>query len=173
MNKAKILLWSLVIFITTFEFDRVTKQYALDNFAPSADGGPGYISHKINQFLSFELVFNRGVTAGMFHTENPLGFLLLSIFVALIALLLAVYTYFRWRQESIIFAESVVLSGAVSNLIDRMLYGGVIDFIVVSFYGWQFPVFNIADTCIVLGVIAIFLMHPFDRSSGRTQDDVE
>lgn len=150
MNKAKILLWSLVIFITTFEFDRVTKQYALDHWVTA---------QKINQFLSFELVFNRGVTAGMFHTENPLGFLLLSIFVACIALVLAVYAYFRWCQESIIFAESVVLSGAVSNLIDRILYGGVIDFIAVSFYGWQFPVFNIADTCIVLGVIAIFLMN--------------
>ncbi len=66
MTKSSTLLWSLILFISTFQLDRITKQYALDNF---------FTSKEINQFLSFDLVFNRGVTAGLFHTENPFGFL--------------------------------------------------------------------------------------------------
>lgn len=154
MSKLKMLFWSLVIFITTFELDRVTKQYALDHF-----DGPGHITQKVNQFLSFELAFNRGVTGGMFHTQDSFWFFVLSIFVGCIALLLGLYAYARWKRESIIFGEALALSGAFSNLIDRVLYGGVIDFIVLSYKQWYFPVFNIADVCIVLGVIIVFFVH--------------
>lgn len=150
MKKSAIFFWSLLIFISTFQLDRIFKQYALDHWDNA---------QVVNQFLSFQLVFNRGVTGGLFHTENPLGFIILSIFVACIALMLGVYAYLRWRDAGIIFGEALVLSGAFSNLIDRLLYGGVIDFIALSWGDWNFPVFNIADLCINIGVLIIFFVH--------------
>jgi len=50
-------------------------------------------------------------------------------------------------------ALSLVLGGAVGNLIDRLAYGYVIDFIEIYYQSWHFPVFNIADSAITLGVI--------------------
>jgi len=105
------------------------------------------------------LVFNRGVTGGLFHTQNPFWFIFLSILVACIALILGVYAYRRWRDAGFVLGEVLVLSGAFSNLIDRVLYGGVIDFIALSWGDWHFPVFNIADSCIVIGVFIIFFVH--------------
>jgi len=150
MKKSRIVLFYLIIFFVTFAADRATKQYAL-----------GHWQHKqeVNQFLSWQLVFNRGVTAGMFHTENSFWFMLLSIFVACVASILAAYAYFRWKEQHSIFGEIIVLSGAISNLIDRVVYGGVIDFIVISYGDWYFPVFNIADSCIVIGIMIIFFTH--------------
>ncbi|MDR3550674.1 MAG: signal peptidase II [Candidatus Babeliales bacterium] len=153
MKKPTILLWSLIIFISTFQLDRVVKQYALDHWTNPQE---------VNQFLSFQLVFNRGVTGGLFHTENPFWFIILSIFVACIALTLGIYAYMRWRDAGIIFGEALVLSGAFSNLIDRVLFGGVIDFIALSWGDWYFPVFNIADSCIVIGVLIIFFVHLYE-----------
>lgn len=150
MKKSSILLWSLIIFISMFQLDRITKQYALDHWTDRQE---------VNQFLSFDLVLNRGVTGGLFHTQNPFWFIILSILVACIALMLGAYAYMRWRDASIIFGEALVLSGAFSNLIDRVLYGGVIDFIALSWSDWHFPVFNIADSCIVIGVLIIFFVH--------------
>jgi len=165
MNKLTMLLWSLVLFIFTFQFDRITKQYALTHLVER---------HEINQFLSFELLFNRGVTGGLFHTHSSFWFVLLSLIVTSIALILGVYTYYRWKNTGFILGEVLVLSGAFSNVIDRVLYGGVIDFIAVSWGDWFFPIFNIADVCIVIGVLIIFFVHmqdPIDTSAPSAHQD--
>lgn len=57
----------------------------------------------------------------------------------------------RWLSASL----ALVLGGAVGNLIDRLAYGHVIDFIHLYYERWSWPVFNIADTAITLGVIGL------------------
>jgi signal peptidase II len=47
---------------------------------------------------------------------------------------------------------SLVLSGAIGNVIDRILYGAVVDFVDLHYAGWHWPAFNIADTAICIGV---------------------
>ena len=56
------------------------------------------------------------------------------------------------------WALSLILAGAVGNLIDRVLYGHVIDFIHLHYDRWHYPVFNIADSAITIGV-AMLLIH--------------
>ena len=140
----------IIVFLFCFQIDRITKGLALERAVDR---------YEINQFLSFELVFNRGVTGGLFGSDSSLLFLLLSLFIACIIVVLAVYTYFRWREDKPILGEVLTLSGAISNLLDRVLYQGVIDFVVLSWGDYTFPVFNIADVCIVLGVAIIFFVH--------------
>lgn len=60
------------------------------------------------------------------------------------------------NQKQEIAALSLVLGGAIGNLIDRLLYGHVIDFIVWYYHQWQWPAFNIADAAIFLGMILWF-----------------
>src|SRR5438552_17637864 len=110
----------LVILFFTFQIDRVTKQLAL-LYATQR--------YEINHFLSFDLVFNRGVTAGMFHSDSNIFFGLLTILICIIIAILAYWTWRRFMLGKNIIGELLVLSGAISNIIDRAVYGGVIDFI--------------------------------------------
>ena len=130
-------LWVLII-------DRVTKYWVLtyvDNV------------YQVTDFLSFDFVLNRGISWGMFHAESDGIFWLLSLMILGVFMLLVSFAYRRWHEANLIIGEVLVIAGAFSNIIDRMLYRGVVDFIVISWGDYfSFPAFNIADACIVVGV---------------------
>ena len=71
--------------------------------------------------------------------------------------MLMFYTYTRWKIDAIIWPYILVLGGAISNIVDRILYGGVIDFIELSCYGWSWPIFNIADMIIVFSISCLVI----------------
>jgi signal peptidase II len=60
-------------------------------------------------------------------------------------------------QTLFCFAVSMVMGGAIGNVIDRLLHGYVVDFIQVHYAGWYFPAFNLADSAITLGAICLIL----------------
>lgn len=153
MRKYLWLVMYSAIGLLTFFLDRITKQWAMAN---AVDGV------EINQFLSLDLVFNRGVTAGLLQSDSPVWFAILSFIIGAIIVGLSLYMIYRWHNGRCVIAEMLTISGAVSNLIDRYLYNGVVDFIHITFYGYSFPIFNIADMCIVLGVAIMFLVHMKD-----------
>ncbi len=126
-----------------FFLDRITKYYALATCMRSCE---------INRFLSFEVVFNRGISWGLLHSPSDTIFLLVTLAIAAVTFFLAFYAYSRWANGLLIVGETLVITGSVSNLIDRALYQGVIDFILFSYNDWSWPVFNIADAAIVIGI---------------------
>ena len=156
MNKSAGLLLYSIIGCGTFYLDRITKAWALRN---AVDG------LAVNQFLSFDLVFNRGVTAGMLQSDNPAWFIVLSFVIGAIIIGLFGYMCYRWYHGHVIIGELFTLSGAISNLVDRYLFDGVVDFIHVTFLGYSFPIFNVADICIVLGVGILFFTSLKDDAS--------
>ena len=60
-------------------------------------------------------------------------------------------------QTRLLLALSLILSGALGNVIDRVAYGHVIDFLLFYWQNWYYPAFNIADSCITLGAILLIL----------------
>jgi signal peptidase II len=60
-------------------------------------------------------------------------------------------------QKLFCFAVTMILGGAVGNVVDRLLHGHVVDFIQVHYGGWYFPSFNLADSAITLGAICLIL----------------
>jgi signal peptidase II len=129
--------------------DRVTKMAALAWCADSA--------HTITSFLSFELFYNRGVAWSFLHFDSDYMFIGLSIVIAAITALVCWHAYHQYLRGCCIIGEVCIIAGSLSNLIDRAVYHGVIDFIILSYKDWSWPVFNIADAVIVLGVgIMIF-----------------
>lgn len=146
MNKNYLYAFVAVIL---FCIDRATKYIALEYCAQE--------TVSINQFLSYELVFNRGISWGLFDTHNALLFLLVSLSIALVTLCVGYHAYHLYRHNFSITGHVLILVGSLSNIIDRIYYGGVIDFILLSYKHYSWPVFNVADMAIVMGVIIIML----------------
>lgn len=138
IQKIRYALWFLGFLL----FDRITKHMALGMIK----------THVIAPFLSFQLVFNRGISWGMFHSEHHGFFVALSVVIVGIIAALAWHTYARYKVGRSIYAELMVLAGASSNVIDRALYQGVIDFVHLHIGDWSWPIFNVADVAIVLGI---------------------
>jgi signal peptidase II len=65
-------------------------------------------------------------------------------------------------QRLFCWALALILGGAIGNLIDRLAYGHVIDFLDVYFYGWHWPAFNVADSAITIGA-GLFILDEFRR----------
>jgi lipoprotein signal peptidase len=109
----------------------------------------------ITMFLSCELVINRGFSWSMFHSENTAPFVAVSAVIVGIIGLLAWHTYSRFYAGLSYSWELLVLAGALGNLIDRVLYHGVVDFIVIGYGSFVWPTFNLADMAIVIGVFGM------------------
>jgi signal peptidase II len=126
--------------------DQATKKYAL-----------AYCKQEkiITSWLSLQSTFNRGISWGIFNGHSSIvGHCITASILAVYASLIW-YTYDRYKQHKHILGELCVLAGGFSNLLDRFVYGGVVDFIILSYRGWSWPTFNLADAVIVGGA---FLM---------------
>jgi signal peptidase II len=135
--------WYLLLFAGVLTADRISKNWALEYCVEP---------FKINDFLSFELIFNRGISWGLFNSMQDWVFLIVSMLIVGIMIGLSLYTFVRWNNTYWVTGEMLVLAGAFSNMIDRIMYSGVVDFILLSARGYCWPYFNIADICIVTGV---------------------
>ena len=106
--------------------------------------------------LSLFMVWNQGVTFGMFKADGVWGaWLLVAIAIAIVA---ALAVWLR-RAETRLVAVSLgaIAGGAIGNVLDRLRFGAVVDFIHVHVGTWSWYVFNVADAAIVCGVAALVL----------------
>ena len=115
----------------------------------------------IKNFFSFLFVKNYGAAFGLFG-GNVL--LLIAITCGLIIYLIYdIKTHFNDKLN--ILCSSLILSGAIGNLIDRIIHGYVVDFISFTLFNKQMPVFNIADICVTFGVIGlIYIMFKEEKN---------
>ena len=81
-------------------------------------------------------------------------FFLVATGVAIVALLFFIL-YAQEEGTLLVVAAASILGGAIGNLIDRLLYGEVIDFLLFYWRDWAWPAFNVADSCITLGVVGL------------------
>jgi signal peptidase II len=150
--RAGLFLAILVLFL-----DQVTKLAILEWLNPQAGRlqvcSPA-AGVAITGFLALVLVCNRGMSFGMFNTGDPIVPWILGAIAIAVAIGL-VWWLVRARHWLVIVGLGLVLGGAIGNLIDRILYGAVVDFVSVHAGGWYFPAFNVADSAITLGVIAL------------------
>lgn len=111
---------------------------------------------RIAPFLDFVLVWNQGISYGLFQQESDLGRWLLVAFTGAIIVVLSVWlarAQDRWTAASV----ALIVGGAVGNAIDRIAYGAVADFVHFFVGSFSWYVFNVADAAIALGVIGLLL----------------
>ncbi len=108
----------------------------------------------IDSFLYITSHRNRGAAFGILQNQQ---WLFISITIIVVGFIL----YYLWknRKEKTIlpFALSLVLGGAIGNWLDRVRFQEVVDFIHVQFGSYTYPIFNIADSGIVVGVILLMI----------------
>ncbi len=135
----------LIISIPIITIDQITKLLANT-----------YIIGKIKiikDFFYLNLVHNRGAAWGIL--TNHVVFLSLFMILALV-LLIYYSTKFKNNIRNAI-AFSLIIGGLIGNLIDRVFRGYVIDFFDFYIFKYDYPVFNVADICIVIGMFLIIL----------------
>ena len=132
--------------------DQLGKAAVRGRFAGGAAGGP----ENVAPFFNIVLIHNRGMSFGLFNSGGGLNALLFSLVAAAIV---AVLIYWLSRVESWLLAVAIglVIGGAIGNVIDRLRFGGVVDFLDFHVGSWHWPAFNIADSAICVGVAVMLL----------------
>ena len=148
MTQYKYYFLSLILVIA----DQLTKMMVLGSLKL-------YESIEITSFFSLTHVHNYGAAFSFLADEDGWQqYFLVSISViASIAIILWMRKT-STKQPYKLIALSLILSGAIGNLIDRAVFGFVIDFINLHYQDFYWPVFNVADTAITLGVILLLLV---------------
>lgn len=138
-----------LLFLVLVLLDQFSKQIFISSF----DVGQSII---INPYLSWTYLQNTGAAFSILADGGGIqkAFLLsVSVLVSVIIFLWIHKTSEYQRQK--LFGQFLLLSGAVGNLIDRAQYGYVVDFIDVHVNGFYWPVFNLADSFIFIGVLLL------------------
>ena len=119
----------------------------------------------LSPVLNLTMVWNQGVTFGLLNGLGSWGHYLLAILA--LAVVAALCVWLR-RAENALTAVSIggIAGGAVGNVIDRLRYGAVVDFIHAHLGDWSWYVFNVADAAIVCGVAALIVESQFLRRPG-------
>jgi signal peptidase II len=153
-------LWYLFIATLVMLFDQITKYWV------SVKLREGDEIDIIQGFFKFSYTENPGIAFGMLNNGN-VKWLLVSVSVAAIAV---VFYYMRRTPVSntlLLWSLALLSAGICGNLIDRIRLGRVIDFILLYYRDYQWPVFNIADTAITIGAalmaIELFLSPQAER----------
>ena len=133
-------------------------------------------SHElIKGVLNFTYIRNEGAAWGMLSNSR-------WIFIAITAVMLVILplVLYKYRKLHFLFgfSLSLIIGGAIGNMIDRVFLGSVVDFIQAAFI--DFPIFNVADSCVTVGAVIMFiylvfidktLFHSDKKSAAATQTE--
>ncbi len=118
-------------------------------------------------FLNMTLAYNEGAAFSFLSDQGGWQRWLFAG-LAIVVTLILVGWLGRLKSEKILAVSlSLVIGGAVGNLIDRLLYGHVIDFIDLYYQQWHWPAFNIADSAISVGVVLMLLDAFLEKDESR------
>ncbi|MGD6772219.1 signal peptidase II [Staphylococcus simulans] len=160
MRKSYFIGTTLFVTLAVLILDQFTKSYIVKTMSV----GDSY--SVIPGFLNITSHRNKGAAWGIL--SGKMGFFFL---VTIIVLGLLTYFYVKearghfWMQMAI----SLLFAGALGNFIDRMKNGEVVDFIDTYIFGYDFPIFNVADSSLTVGVILILILLLFDSKKNKVK----
>jgi signal peptidase II len=135
----------LLIALPVILLDQLTKWWVLaDVMSP-----PKTIA--LTGFFNLVLVWNRGVSFGMFDSHSHWGPILLTMLALVISVVLLIWLR-RVESRLVAAAIGLVLGGALGNVVDRVRFEAVVDFLDFHAFGYHWPAFNVADSAISVGV---------------------
>lgn len=106
---------------------------------------------EVTPFFNFVMWWNKGVTFGLFASAPGWGRWVLVVLTLVITVVLVIWLV-KVNHKLPALAVGLVIGGAVGNVIDRIRYAAVADFLDFHAGGWHWPAFNLADSAITIGV---------------------
>lgn len=149
-----IYLWSLFVIL----FDQLSKIIVLDKCVE-------HETMEIFPLFNLFLTFNRGVSFSLLTSDSAYAPMLLSAFTLVVAGLL-IYWIQKEKNKMAKVGLALILGGALGNVIDRIRFGAVVDFLDFYLGEYHWPAFNIADSAICIGV-AILLLSSFKKGEKK------
>ena len=143
--------WGIAFAALVLAADQASKWWILHPFNLPERG-----TVPILPVLNFTMVWNGGVTFGLFHQDGATGPWVLAAIALAVVVALAMWLR-RAETRLVAIALGAIAGGAIGNVIDRLRFGAVVDFIHAHAWGWSWYVFNVADAAIVCGVAALIL----------------
>ena len=158
-NKKRVVVFSLIT-LSICLFDQITKKFIIEYF----DTNNSIIF--LTSFLNFDLIWNDGIAFGLLGFENPSSYNLVTFIIGLVITI--VFYFIIISENHMSFFYSMVAGGALGNLIDRIRFSAVPDFIDFHIGDYHWFVFNIADIFISLGVFCLIIAEIFYK---KTDDE--
>jgi signal peptidase II len=138
-----------------FFIDRITKLWALSACAH----GPVLFS----PFMACTLCFNSGSCWSLLPGNSPFQYYFLILVISALIVLLIYQILYKIKMRESIWPEILIIAGALGNLYDRFVYAGVIDFILIFFRNFYWPIFNCADCFVVIGISILLIQNCFSH----------
>ncbi len=152
LSKKVMLIWDAVVIAVLLVADQVTKYLAIEHLKDK----PAIVL--IEGVLEFKYLENRGSAFGMLQNQK-----FFILFVGIVFMAVIIFFLFKLPEEKKFgithVLMSMVIAGGVGNMIDRIRFDFVVDFI--SFVLINFPIFNVADCFVVVGTIILFILFMF------------
>ena len=142
---------ALIMSVIVFFIDRFTKSFAYYALQKS--------DFIFSKGISFSLTYNTGIAWSLFADSGQIVGAVIIVMTLYFLYQVAQYAQERMQYQQSIMGELLVITGGLSNLCDRLLYLGVVDFIKIQGYGYIFPIFNIADVSICIGIMIILFYY--------------
>ena len=141
----------IIIILTLFFFDRLTKIYLINLQATGTD-----IDYYIFSFLNFYLIWNTGIGFGLASMESNMYYHILTAVIVLVNIGLI---FFLVKSKGIYtYLLALIIGGSLGNLFDRLYYYAVPDFIDLHLGDYHWFIFNVADIFITVGIIGLILV---------------
>lgn len=157
----------LLIMFTVIIADQLTKWWIMAAFDPLETKAivPG--------FFNLTYITNTGAAFGMFAGEQTVWRQVFFVGVVALALVALFFAYKQLKDQGwyFVYAIGLIAGGATGNVIDRLRYGAVIDFLDFYVKTYHWPAFNVADSAITVGVGLFLLGNMLARPGNKTEKD--
>lgn len=152
MKRSSVVLVFVVACLTII-LDQVSKRLILNTFQP------GEIRPVIDGVFNLTLTFNRGAAFGLWSGLSSGWREVVLAATILVALTFVAYLMTRSHYQTFVAQSSLaaILGGAIGNVIDRVKFGAVVDFLDFYLGTYHWPAFNVADSAICVGVVLLIL----------------
>ncbi len=138
--------WQIITAIALLIVDQLTKTWAANHLKGQAG------CEIIKGFFYLTYAENNGAAWSILQGQT-------TFFVVIGIVALVAFIYWYWKSERMLsqISLALIISGTLGNMIDRMLLTNVRDFLDFYIFGYDFPIFNIADSCLTIGMILMLL----------------
>ncbi len=144
--------FNLLIILLIFFVDQLSKFYVINNLSP--DGTEVYLTN----FLNLQLIWNNGIAFGLLSFDSNFYYNIITLVISVIIFTLILFIK---NLDTNSYFYSMVVGGALGNLVDRIRYYSVPDFIDFHISSFHWFVFNIADIFVSLGIFCLIIAEIF------------